>query len=287
MTLGYYPFGLTHKGYNNVIQGGNGLAQQFKFGGKEYNQELGLDWYDVSARNYDPALGRWMNIDPLAEQMRRHSPYNYAFDNPIFFVDPDGMAPMAFQDPIRDKNGKIVAYRVEKGQGPSQIAADLNSTGDFDFSIDYLDVVENNSEKFTHIENVNDINDEGFSELDINEGDIISIDKVVEKQDRINEIDDTIDSNETQIVELESENEKLDQEIDSIQKSMDAIDLVDGSESWDPKAGEEFGFQVRMQMKRTDRNKRTRKGVENKRIAGNLKTENVELEKEKNTLIDN
>lgn len=94
----YYPFGLKHKGYNSTL---TGKDHKYGFGSKEEQDELGLGWIDITARNYDPALGRWMNVDPLAELMRRHSPYNYAFDNPIYFIDADGMMPKPSDPPVK------------------------------------------------------------------------------------------------------------------------------------------------------------------------------------------
>ncbi|NHN28180.1 RHS repeat-associated core domain-containing protein, partial [Flavobacterium jejuense] len=76
------------------LKGGTPTVQstyQYKYNGKELQTELGLNMYDYGARNYDPTLGRWMNMDPLAEKYIDFSPYNYVLNNPVKFVDPDGM----------------------------------------------------------------------------------------------------------------------------------------------------------------------------------------------------
>ncbi|GAA4275498.1 hypothetical protein GCM10022259_02220 [Aquimarina mytili] len=89
----YYPFGLKHKGYNTII---TGRDHQYGFGGKEEQNELGLDWYDFGARNHNPALGRWMNLDPLAEQSYNLTPYRFSGNNPILFNDPNGLWEFVF-----------------------------------------------------------------------------------------------------------------------------------------------------------------------------------------------
>jgi len=96
----YYPFGLKHKGYNNNI---NGRHHKYMFGGKEQQDELGLNWYDITARNYDPALGRWMNSDPLAEMYFENSNYTYVLNNPMFFKDPNGEKVWIYYE---DEDGK-------------------------------------------------------------------------------------------------------------------------------------------------------------------------------------
>jgi RHS repeat-associated protein len=85
----YYPFGMNHLKSGNAFFGVSSY-KNYKYNGKEL-QETGM--YDYGARMYMSDIGRWGVIDPLAEKMRRHSPYNYAFNNPIRFTDNDGEFP--------------------------------------------------------------------------------------------------------------------------------------------------------------------------------------------------
>jgi len=46
---------------------------------------------DYGARFYDPTIGRFMSVDPLADLAPDWNPYRYGFNNPIKYLDPDGL----------------------------------------------------------------------------------------------------------------------------------------------------------------------------------------------------
>ncbi|MBT1699241.1 RHS repeat-associated core domain-containing protein [Fulvivirgaceae bacterium PWU4] len=85
----YYPFGFAFNSHRRE----NSIENRYLYNGKELQHDLGLGWYDYIARQYDPITGRFLSVDPAADLMRRFSTYAYSFDNPIRFIDPDGMIP--------------------------------------------------------------------------------------------------------------------------------------------------------------------------------------------------
>jgi RHS repeat-associated protein len=111
--LHYYPFGMEQLGswYSTVAP-----DNDYRYNGKELNEDYGIGLHDYGARWYDAAIGRFTTVDPLADDAMQidKSPYQYAWNNPVYYTDPDGRCPWCI--------GAIVGAAVDYG---AQVAGNL------------------------------------------------------------------------------------------------------------------------------------------------------------------
>jgi RHS repeat-associated protein len=125
----YYPFGMEMPALG--YQAGGMSKNRYL-----YNQGTGEVTFDTERipelnidltqfRAYDPTLGRWWQVDPMASEMSSWTPYNYGFNNPIRFNDPLGDAPSAMMR-IGNTNDNIGQDQSEEWFGKQQA---MNSNG--------------------------------------------------------------------------------------------------------------------------------------------------------------
>ncbi|MCK4664668.1 MAG: RHS repeat-associated core domain-containing protein [Bacteroidales bacterium] len=166
----YYPFGMTMGGLSYVSS--NLASQNYKYNGKEEQNEHGYLMSDYGFRHYDKRLGRWFVVDPMAEIYYSWSPYVYALNNPVRFIDPDGQAPQ--EPPTNQSYSLMNNTRTEKVMKLITLTTSIenqtteiilnNYYGDNDVSIDEKINVTKEISK-----NINcKINDKNSLEMNIN-----------------------------------------------------------------------------------------------------------------------
>ena len=104
----YYPYGSMFNG-GNMLGTATTPSQPWLYCNKELDTMHGLGWYDSKARTYDPVLGIFPQMDPLAEKYHPWSPYVYCKNNPVNAIDPDGRGGLKVLLKGAYKIGKSVA----------------------------------------------------------------------------------------------------------------------------------------------------------------------------------
>jgi RHS repeat-associated protein len=89
----------------------SGIDNKYLYNGKELQDEFGLNWLHYGARYYDPQLGRWHVVDPLASENPDYTPYHYTHNAPINRIDPDGL-----DDFFYNRKGELVGTLKSEGK---------------------------------------------------------------------------------------------------------------------------------------------------------------------------
>src|SRR5690554_3135551 len=112
----YYPFGLKHQGYNDIANSCRSEdAEKYQYNGKEFEDNFGLNIYEMDLRQYDPAIGRWTVQDPVIHH--DFSPYSAFDNNPVYWADPSGAdaVPVSIMDLFNAAEGDITTFTFVNG----------------------------------------------------------------------------------------------------------------------------------------------------------------------------
>jgi RHS repeat-associated protein len=90
----YFPFGLAFNSYQRE----NSVDQKYKFQGQEHIDDLGLNWDSFKWRNHDPAIGRFFNVDPIAEKFFYNSPYAFSENKVTTHIELEGLEALHYCD---------------------------------------------------------------------------------------------------------------------------------------------------------------------------------------------
>jgi RHS repeat-associated protein len=166
----YLPFGKVLREYP--------ACNRDRFLSTHHERDAATGYDNRGARMYDGEIGRFLGVDPLAGSFAGWSPYNYVLGNPVSLIDPDGAEP---QGPIYGSNGRLIGYMVEPGQGPTQIAQDINENYSCQMScgVNYQDIVVDNAGSFANVIDGSGTPlgklDDAYKSGNINPGDVLLI----------------------------------------------------------------------------------------------------------------
>ncbi|MEM6769480.1 MAG: RHS repeat-associated core domain-containing protein, partial [Bacteroidota bacterium] len=132
--LWYYPFGMHMEGIGQQVAV---PGQVYRYNGKEMEELTGL--YDYGLRWYDPEIGRFTGVDPIADNFAWVSPYNYAENEPVGHIDLWGLQKAKYSEnetltdayfDSEDGTYTVVATPLVKGSVPPNIS-DARDAGEF------------------------------------------------------------------------------------------------------------------------------------------------------------